>query len=147
MFLYSAVSSLLDCSKRCTLHPLRPCSFPDPIPTLGRIQSPCHFHLICSFPVIFLANFVHPLYSQYFPQALINKCLDPFQHWLVHSACFRSVNSNTGLIFVLNRRICRCFADYPGLPHVSQNMECCPRFADSCLYVSLCPSSCVHYTN
>ena len=54
--------------------------------------------------------------------------------------------SNTDLTFCVEQMDFRCFADYPGLPHISQNVKCCPCFADSCLYVCLCSSSCVHYT-
>ena len=56
--------------------------------------------------------------------------------------------SNTNLLDIcVEQTYFRCFADYPGLPHIYQNVECCPCFADSCFYVSLCPSSCVHYTS
>ena len=44
-----------------------------------------YFNLVCSFPEVLVANFVHSLYSHNFPQALINKCLDHFQRGLVHA--------------------------------------------------------------
>ena len=48
-------------------------------------------NLVCSIPEVLVADFVHPQYSQYFPQARIYKSLDPFQCGLVHSQSFCSV--------------------------------------------------------
>ncbi len=48
-------------------------------------------NLVCSLPEVLVADFVHPLYSQYFPQALIYKSLDPFRCGIVHSPSFCSV--------------------------------------------------------
>ena len=45
-------------------------------------------NLVCSIPEVLIADFVHPRYSQYFPQALIYKSLDPFQCGFVHSPSF-----------------------------------------------------------
>ena len=50
-----------------------------------------YLNLACPLPEFLVADFVHSLYSQYFPQALIYKSLDPFQRGLVHSPSFCSI--------------------------------------------------------
>ena len=54
-------------------------------PSPSSFKNVCvYLNLVGSLPEILVADFVHPLYSQYFPQALIYKSLDPFQRGLVH---------------------------------------------------------------
>ena len=50
-----------------------------------------YLNLACPLPEVLVTDFVHPLYSQYSPQALVYKSLDPFQCGLVHSPSFCSV--------------------------------------------------------
>ena len=60
-------------------------------------------NLVCSIPAVLVADFVHPQYSQNFPQTLIYKVWILFSVVLfIHhvSAPYR----NTDLTFVLNRR-------------------------------------------
>ena len=51
-----------------------------------------YLNLVCSLPEVLVADFVHPLDSQNFPQTLIYKSLDPFQSCLVEHVYFRMAN-------------------------------------------------------
>ena len=50
-----------------------------------------YLNLACPLPEVLVTDFVHPLYSQYSPQALVYKSRDPLQCGLVHSPSFCSV--------------------------------------------------------
>ena len=141
-----SVSPSLACPECSTSRPVSYCYYwafsmcakPSPSSLKNRYLSS---NLVCSIPEILVADFVHPQYSQYLPQALVYKSLDPYQCGIVHSPRSCSVWQHR-LDICVEQTDFRCFADYPGHPHVSQNVKCFPCFADSCLYVSLCHSSC-----
>ena len=50
--------------------------------------------LVCSIPEVFVAHPVHPVYSENSSQAMVDKCLDPYQRGLVYSPRFRSVQQH-----------------------------------------------------
>ena len=51
--------------------------------------------LVCSIPEVFVAHPVHPVYLQNYSQAMVDKCLNPYQRGLVYSSRFRSVQQHT----------------------------------------------------
>ena len=96
-------------------------------------------------PEVRVANFVHSLYSQNVQQALINNGLNHYQCTIVLSPCFCSIQQHRLDICVEQTDFVVLPLHYR-FPPVSQNVKCCPCFADPCLYASLCPFSCVQYS-
>ena len=105
-----------------------------------------HFNMASALPEVIVANFVHPPDSHKIPHAMSNNCMYPSRHSVVHSQCFCSIQQHRFDQFYVEQTDFRRFADYAGLPHVSQNVECCSCVGDPCRFVKLCPSRCIHYT-
>ena len=67
--------------------------------------------LVCSIPEVFVAHPVHLVYSQNSSQAMVDKCLDPYQRGLVYSPRFRSVQQHGLYICVKQAYFCD-FSNY-----------------------------------
>ena len=70
-----------------------------------------YLDLVCSIPDVFVAHPVHPVYSQNSSQAMVDKCLDPYQCGLVYSQRFGSVQQHGLYICVKQAYFCG-FSNY-----------------------------------